>query len=128
MYTPEKKRPLMERIQDRLAASRFLTFSALLHAVLIFLGGGVVLYKAATDVPDFEAGSDLVSSDVQVQAPPEQPPDLTQQQFQPQTPQLNAPQLSAISTTNVSTPTFQVAAAVPAMSAPVDDSMKKALA
>jgi len=118
----------MERIQERLAASRFLTFSALLHAVLIFLGGGVVLYKAATDVPDFEAGGDLVSSDVQVQAPPEQPPDLTQQQFQPQTPQLNAPQLSAISTTNVSTPTFQVAAAVPAMSAPVDDSMKKALA
>lgn len=129
MYTPEEKKPFMERLQERLAASRFLTFSALLHAILIFLGGGVVLYKQVTDTPDFAAsGGDLVASDTQVQAPPEQPPDLTQQEFTPQTPQLTAPQLSAITTNNITTPQFQVAAAMPAtMSAPTND-MTKALA
>jgi hypothetical protein len=129
MYTPEEKKPFMERLQERLAASRFLTFSALLHAILIFLGGGVVLYKQVTDTPDFAAsGGDLVASDTQVQAPPEQPPDLTQQEFTPQTPQLTAPTLSAITTQNVTTPQFSVAAAMPAtMSAPTND-MSKALA
>jgi len=129
MYTPEEKKPFMERLQERLAASRFLTFSALLHAILIFLGGGVVLYKQVTDTPDFAAsGGDLVASDTQVQAPPEQPPDLTQQEFTPQTPQLTAPTLSAITTQNVTTPQFTVAAAMPAtMSAPTND-MTKALA
>jgi len=129
MYTPEEKKPFMERLQERLAASRFLTFSALLHAILIFLGGGVVLYKQVTDTPDFSAsGGDLVASDTQVQAPPEQPPDLTQQEFTPQTPQLTAPTLTAITTQNVTTPQFQVAAAMPAtMSAPTND-MTKALA
>ncbi|HEY2867713.1 MAG TPA: hypothetical protein VGJ02_11530, partial [Pyrinomonadaceae bacterium] len=77
MYEPEPKKSLFERLQERLAASRFLTFSALLHAVLIFLGGGVVLYKQATDVPDFAASGDLVSNDTSVQAPPEQPPEPT---------------------------------------------------
>ncbi|HSI13217.1 MAG TPA: prenyltransferase/squalene oxidase repeat-containing protein [Chthoniobacter sp.] len=129
MYTPEEKKSFMVRLQERMAASRFLTFSALLHAILIFLGGGVVLYKQATDTPDFAAsGGDLVASDTQVQAPPEQPPDLTQQEFTPQTPQLTAPQLSAITTNNVSTPQFQVAQALPAtMSAPTND-VTKALA
>jgi hypothetical protein len=129
MYTPEKKKPFMERVQERLAASRFLTFSALIHAVLIFLFGGVVLYKQAQDVPDFAASDGgLVASDNTVQAPPEKPPDLQQQNFQPQAPTLNAPTLSALTTTNVTTPSFTVAAAVPTMNAPVNDSMTKALA
>ena len=128
MYTPEPKKPFFERLQERLAASRFLTFSALIHAVLIFLGGGVVLYKTATDVPDFAASEGgLVASDTAVQAPPEQPPDLTQQQFTPQTPTLNVPSLTAISTTNVTTPTFQVASAMPTMTSPANDPMAKAL-
>lgn len=124
MYTPEAKKPFMERLQERLAASRFLTFSALLHAILIFLGGGVVLYKQVTDTPDFAASGDsLVSSDTQVQAPPEQPQEL-QQEFTPQTPQLNAPSLNAITTNNATTPQFNVAAAVPTIAAPTNDMAK----
>jgi len=124
MYTPEEKKPFMERMQERMAASRFLTFSALLHAILIFLGGGVVLYKQVTDTPDFAAsGGDLVASDQQAQAPPEQPPEM-QQEFTPQTPQLNVPTLSAITTNNVTTPTFQLAAMVPTVSAPTNDMTK----
>jgi hypothetical protein len=127
MYTPEPKKPLFQRIQERLAASRFLTFSALLHAILIFLGGGVVLYKQATDVPDFAASEGgLVASDTAVQAPPEQPPDLTQQ-FTPTTPTLNAPSISAITTNNATTPTFALPASLPTVNAPQNDSMAKAL-
>src|SRR5258708_4583305 len=108
MYIPEAKKPFMERVQDRLAASRFLTFSALLHAVLIFLGGGAALYKHVTDTPDFAASCG----------------DLAARDHPPQTPQLNVPTLSAITTNNVTTPTFQVAAMVPAMRAPTNDMTK----
>jgi hypothetical protein len=128
MYTPEQKKPLFQRIQERLAASRFLTFSALIHAVLIFLGGGVVMYKQATEVPDFAASEGgLVSGDTAPQAPAEQPPDL-KQEFTPQTPTLSAPTLSAIATTNVSTPTFNVASTLPPPSAPSSDPMAQAIA
>lgn len=127
MYTPERPKPFAVRLQERLAASRFLTFSVLLHAVIVLMGGSVVLFKQYSEAPDFSSEGGLVTSDVQVQAPPEQPPDLTQQQFTPQTPQLNAPALSTISTTNVTTPTFQVAAAVPVMKALPNDAMNKAL-
>jgi hypothetical protein len=128
MQAPEPKKPLITRIQERLAASRFLTFSVLLHAVLVLMGGSVVLFKQYVEPPDFAASDGgLVSADAAVQAPPEQPPDLTQQTFTPQTPQLNSPTISAIQTTNVSTPTFQVQAALPVMKAMPNDAMEKAL-
>ena len=124
MLAPEPKKPLSVRIQEKLAASRFLTFSVLLHAVLVLMGGSVVLFKQYVEPPDFAAPEGgLVSSEVQVQAPPEKPPDL-QQQFTPEAPTLNAPTLSAISTTNVTTPTFQVAAVAPVMKAMPNDLTK----
>lgn len=127
MHAPEPEKSFVTRLQERLAASRFLTFSVLLHAVLILMGGSVVLFKQYVEPPDFASDGPLVGSDVQVQAPAEQPPDLTQQTFTPQTPQLQAPTVSAISTTNVSTPTFQVQAAVPVMKAMPNDAMAKAM-
>ena len=123
MHAPEPPKPLSVRIQEKLAASRFLTFSVLLHAVLVLMGGSVVLFKQYVEPPDFAASDGLVAGDVQVQAPPEQPPDLTQK-FTPEAPTLNAPTLSAISTTNVSTPTFQVAAVAPVMKAMPNDLSK----
>jgi len=128
MHAPEPKKPLIIRIQERLAASRFLTFSVLLHAVLVLMGGSVVLFKQYVEAPDFAASDGgLVAADVAVSAPPEQPPDMTQQTFTPQTPQLISPTISAIQTTNVSTPTFQVQAAVPMMKVMPNDAMEKAL-
>ncbi len=127
MHSPEPEKNFVTRLQERLAASRFLTFSVLLHAVLVLMGGSVVLFKQYVEPPDFAADGDLVGSEVQVQAPAEQPPDLTQQTFTPQTPQLQAPTVSAISTTNVSTPTFQVQAAIPVMKAMPNDAMSKAM-
>ena len=124
MHAPEPEKSFATRIQERLAASRFLTFSVLLHVVLVLMGGSVVLFKQYVEPPDFAADGGLVGSEVQAQAPVEQPPDLTQQTFTPQTPQLQAPTVSAISTTNVSTPTFQVQAAIPVMKAMPTDLSK----
>ena len=126
MYTPEPKKPLFERIQERLAASRFLTFSALLHAILIFLGGGVVLYKQATDVRGLSPprSGDLVASDTAGASAAGAAAGTSSQQqefWYRRRRNSTRPQLSAIiSTTNVTTPTFQVAAAMPVMSAPVE--------
>jgi hypothetical protein len=128
MDPSEPKKPFHTRMVEKLAASRFFTFSALIHVVIIFLGGSVVLFKHYAEPPDFAAtDGGLVTSDVQVEAPPEQPPDVTQQTFQPTAPQINAPSLNAISTTNLSTPTFQVAQAAPVIKAPPADAMNKAL-
>ena len=114
--------PKPKRVQERLAASRFLAFSFLLHVVLVLAGGSVVLFKAYVEQPDFAAtDGGLVSTDVVAQPPPEQPVD-TQQTFTPEAPQIAAPTLSTLSTTNVSTPTFQVAASVP-MSRPMQTDM-----
>jgi prenyltransferase beta subunit len=129
MLEPEPKKPLVVRIQEKLAASRFLTFSVLLHAVLVLMGGSVVLFKSYVEPPDFAASDGgLVSADVATQAPPEQPPEIPQEQFKQETPQLTAPTISAISTTNVNTPTFQVAAVAPVIKPVPTDALQKAAA
>ena len=128
MDSPELPKPLMKRMQERLAASRFFTFSLLIHVVIVIVGGSVVLIKQQMEQPDFSASEGgLVSNEVSVQPPAEQPVDLTQTQFTPQAPQINAPVLQAISTTNVSTPTFAVAAVTPQVKAMPTDAMSKAL-
>ncbi|MEA3209608.1 MAG: hypothetical protein QOE70_2665 [Chthoniobacter sp.] len=128
MDAPEPKKPFMKRLQERLAASRFLTFSLLLHVIIVVMGGSVVLFKIAQEQPDFEASDGgLVSSEVTAAPPPEQPVDLTQQTFTPDAPQITAPTLSAISTTNITTPTFAVASAVPVVKPVQTDAMSKAL-
>ncbi len=110
-----------------MAASRFLTFSVLIHAVLVLMGGSVVLFKQYIEPPDFTApDGGLVSADDPQVAPPVQPPDPTQQ-FQPQTPTITAPTISAVSTTNVATPTFTVQAALPQIKAIPTDAFSKAL-
>ena len=127
MDPSEPKKPFHIRVVEKLAASRFFTFSALIHVVILFLGGSVVLFKMAPQPPDFASDGGLVGNDVAAEVPPDQPPDLTQQTFQPTAPQITAPTLTAISTTNLSTPTFQVAQVVPILHSPPPDAMNKAL-
>lgn len=128
MEDQEPPKPFIKRLQERLAASRFFTFSLLLHVVIVVIGGSVVLFKVAQQQDDFQASEGgLVSADTAPQAPPEQPVDVTQQTFTPDAPQITAPVLSAISTTNLTTPTFQVAAAVPVIKPVSTDAMSKVL-
>jgi hypothetical protein len=108
-----------KRLQAKLAASRFFTFSLLLHVVLVIMGGSVVLFQQMADPPDFVSeGGDLIAGDSTPQAPPDAPPEMSQQMFAPDVPQVTAPQVQALITTNVSTPTFQVAAAMPTVKMP----------
>jgi hypothetical protein len=109
----EPKKPLHTRLIERLAASRFFTFSALVHGVLIFLGGSVVLFTHKADPPDFESnGGGLVATDGQAETPPDRPPDVTQK-FQPTEPQIDTP--AAIISINESK--FQIAQSVSAPTA-----------
>ena len=123
--SPEPPKSFLQKLQERAAASRFFTVSVLLHVVLIVMGGSVVLFKRMTEPPDFNSGDGLVADSVQVDAPPEQKPDV-QEQFIPQAPSLTAPSLSAI-TTSAQAPAFQVAQVAPVIKAAQTDAMAKAL-
>jgi len=113
MESPQNE-PFMKKLQAKLAASRFFTFSLLLHVVLVVLGGSAVLFHQMQPPPDFTAeGGDGIIQDSTVATPPEPQPETQPQQFTPVAPQVSQPQLAALTTTNTSTPTFQVAAAVP---------------
>ncbi len=127
MESPATHIAFLKRFQAHLAASRFFTFSLLLHAVIVMVGGSVVVIKRAIDPPDFESSDGLVSPDAGTQAPPEAQPDLSQQQFTPQAPQIAAPQLQAINTANIQTPTFQVATIAPQVKTLPSDAISKAL-
>jgi hypothetical protein len=69
MNASEPKKPLIVRIQLRLAQARFFTFSALVHTVLILMGGTVVLFTQRPETPP-----DFVASDFPMTAPESLPP------------------------------------------------------
>ena len=127
IISPEPKKPFIVRIQEKLAASRFLTFSVLIHAIIVLMGGSVVLFKHYVEPPDFSSDGGLVSSEEVNVAPDVKLPEPTQQ-FQVQTPTISAPTLETIQTTSTSTPTFSVPMSVPQIKAPPTDAMAKAMA
>ena len=117
----------MKRFQEKLAASRFFTFSLLLHVVIVILGGSVVLFKAYQEPPDFEAAEGgLVDPGATVAQPPN-PQDMAETTFTPEAPSITAPTLTAMTTTNMTTPTFQVATSVPIVKPQQTDQMSKVL-
>src|SRR3954468_8694447 len=93
----------VERMVKYVAASRFLTVSALLHAVIILLFGGTVLFNKYVEPPDFSAeGSDFLGASTEVTPPaPETPPMPTTPTETIPTPTVSAPvpSLAAITTT-----------------------------
>lgn len=107
---PEQK-TFTQKLQEKIAQSRFFTFSLLLHVVIVVLGGGVVLFHRMNDAPDFTSdGGGLMNADTSAQPPPEQPPDPTQQQtFTPEAPSITAPTVSAITTNATNNTNFQMA-------------------
>jgi hypothetical protein len=67
---------LVQKLLTKLSNSRDFTISAALHAVLIALFGGTVLYRAVQESPDFEGESGGFVQPNEVVAPPamQQPP------------------------------------------------------
>jgi hypothetical protein len=118
---------LMQRIQAKLAASRFFTFSLLLHVVIVMLAGSVVIVNTMTAPPDFaaEGGDGLVMDESAAEAPPPQQPQVQQQQFTPTTPQAPSQTIDMI-VANTNTPNaFQVAPIMPSIKAPPTADMDK---
>lgn len=114
-FSPEST-PFIQRLQEKMAASQFFTFSLLLHTVLVLTLGGVVLFKAHLPPPDFLAeGGGLVGDEGAAETPPiETPPDLTQQTFLPDTPTVSAPSIEAITSVTTMPTSFKLSPSVPA--------------
>src|SRR2546423_8810621 len=90
-----------KKLQEKLAESRFFALSLMIHVLLVFFAGTIVLYKAYIEPPDFvaEGGEGLIAPTEDL-PPPETPSDsVPQEQFTPQTPNINSPTIDAIATT-----------------------------
>src|SRR6201996_3030701 len=111
---------LLQRFQAKLAESRFFTFSLLFHVVIVILAGSVVIMKQIVSPPDFaaEGGGGLVADEASAQPPPSEP-EMQQQTFTPQTPQVNTPSVTEAIVSNVASPTaFQMTQSMPTLKAP----------
>lgn len=76
----------VERLMQKIAASRFMTISALLHLVIILLFGGTVLFNKYVEPPDFSAeGSEFLAA-----GPTDSPPAPEPAPSMP-TPEMTAP-------------------------------------
>jgi hypothetical protein len=117
-FVPE--RTFMQKIQEKLAASRFLTFSVLFHVIILIAIGGVVVVGKMSDDNDFAAeGGGGLLNDESSQVPEPPAPEVQQQQvFTPTQPTVNTPAVDTI-VANTTTPTsFTMQSAVPTMKAP----------
>lgn len=94
------------RLARKIAAMRFLTFSLLLHMVLVLLTGGVVLFRVMTPAPDFEAiGGTLIAENLAAQQAPPETPTAPTQEVRVTQPTISAP-IDAIVSTGASS--FQI--------------------
>ena len=111
MDAASEQKTFGQKVQEKVAQSRFFTFSLLLHVVIVIVGGSAVLFHKAIDAPDFTSeGGDLMSAEANVQPPMEQPPDMTEQQtVTPEAPTITAPTVSALVTNSTNNTSFQMA-------------------
>ena len=110
--TQPEQQSFGRKFQEKLAESRFFAVSLIIHVLLVFFAGTIVLYKAYIEPPDFVAeGGDGLIAQTEDLPPPETPQDsVPQEQFTPQTPNINSPNIDVISTT-AQTTAFKVAPA-----------------
>lgn len=93
--------------------ARFLTVSLLVHMIVVILGGGVVLFRAVTDPPDFEgSAAGVMGEDVGAPAPDERSTELTSEPTLPVTAMVTAPVVEAI-TSSVTTSSFTLSTSAP---------------
>lgn len=117
MSTPEPSPSLFTRLQRRLAQMRFISFSLLLHIIIVAVGGSAVLYRSQVEQPDFVAeGGSLIDAEAAPNAPPAEMPKLEEMQPLPPAPSdLSAPPISAITTVTATSSFALNAAAAPSL-------------
>lgn len=111
----------------RFAAARFLTFSALIHLLLLIFGGSVVIvHHYVAEAEDFQAPSGVGLAETPTHEPPEAPstPSLFADPA-PVQPSVSAAPLNQIITSTVTTASFQ--AAVPTVANLSSDALKSAI-
>lgn len=125
---PSETRDIFERIRDRIAASRFLTFSLFVHAIIIVLAGSVVLFRATEEPPDFQSDSGGLIVDA---GTPDLPQDSASgpemKEFTPPTPSVAAPLLPVLATT-AQVPNWSVNTGADAQARGIANSIKGSLA
>ncbi len=111
MQTSPQKKPLLTRLQLRLAEARFLTFSALIHTVLIVIGGSVVLFKTPRTADDFTAPEGTLVADSTTSKPPDDPvtPPDDPVKIEAPVPMPNSSAIAAILTTAPAPAVFNLA-------------------
>ena len=100
MDAPENN-TLLDRLIEKFNNSRFFTISFVLHVLLITIFGGVVLFEAAQEPPDFEGGEGGFVAAGQETAPPPttQQTQPTETTFTVSTPSVQNNTVAAITTT-----------------------------
>ena len=131
MQTSERKKPFLVRLQLRLAEARFLTFSALIHTVLIVIGGGVVLFQRPPEIADFTANPGSLTAEDIAPSPPVEPvslPDAPMPLENP-VPAPNSAAVAAIVTTGPTAAVFNAGKLAPSVTRPtdIDQAMRDAL-
>jgi Domain of unknown function (DUF4159) len=109
--------PFLQKFIDKFSNSRDFTISFTLHAIIVAIFGGTVLFQAVQEPPDFEGGEQgfVQAADTPNTPPPQQ---VTPQQttFNVTTVPTQSSQLNTITTTAVNPLNFAMA---PTMVAPV---------
>ena len=102
-----------EKIQKKLAESRFFFLSLTMHVLLVIFGGSIVLFTMQKDADDFvaEGGDGLIAPPSDLPRAEQQPQDsVPVESFQQPTPSLNSPTVDILQTTST-TSSFKVAPA-----------------
>jgi len=110
---PDPQKSTFDRFLRPILASRFLTISALIHLLLVFLIGGAVLFPRYAEPPDFQStGDSSVSTDTMSEPPPPAPsanlPPTSTANSTSAPPPMAAPALVAMSTLNPTATSFSV--------------------
>ena len=99
MDSPEKS-SLIDRLIEKFNNSRFFTISFVLHALLIVIFGGTVLFEAMQEPPDFEGGEGgFIAGGEEVAAPPAAQTQPQETTFTVSTPTVQNTTVAAITTT-----------------------------
>ncbi len=108
--------PFLQKLLDKFSNSRDFTISFVLHAILVAIFGGTVLFQAVKEPPDFEGGSGDSFVEASDENTPPQPQQAQPQQttFNPATvtpPSTSSP-LSTITTTAANPLNFSMSQAI----------------
>lgn len=130
--------PFVQKLVDKFSNSRDFTISFALHAILIAIFGGTVLFQAVKEPPDFEGGSGgfvEASNDNTPPAPTQPQQQQTTFNATTATPPTSSSAMSAITTTSANPLNFAMATSIvapttmsptapsPAVAAPSTSSM-----